>query len=68
MTHRYIGKATLGQSGNRDISRSKCSTRVCTFMNLEVKGLRQRCNTPHWRNRQIYLKRESLVGTINPLT
>ena len=68
MTHRDMGKATLGQSGNRDISRSKSSTRVCTFMHLGVKGSKQRCNTPHWRDRQIYLERESLEVTINPLT
>ena len=40
MTHRDMGKATLGQSGNRDIPRSKYSTRVCTFMHLGVKGLK----------------------------
>ena len=68
MTHKDMDKTTLGQSGNRDIPRSKCSTRVCTFMHLGVKGSKQRCNTPHWRDRQIYLERESLVGTINPLT
>ena len=68
MTHRDMGKATLGQLGNRDIPRSKCSNRVCTFMHLGVKGLKQGCNTPHWRDRQLYLEREYLVGTINPLT
>ena len=47
MTRRDMGKATLGQSGNRDILHSKCSSRVCTFMHLGVKGLKQRCNTPH---------------------
>ena len=46
MNHRDMGKATFGQLGNRDIPRSKCSTRVCTFMHLGVKGLKQRCNTP----------------------
>ena len=48
MKNRDMGKVTLGQSGNRDIPRSKCSIRVCTFMHLEVKGSKQRCNTPHW--------------------
>ena len=67
MTHWDMGKATLGQLRNRDIPDSKCSIRVCTFMHSEFEGSRQRCNTPHWRNRQIYLKREYLVGTINPL-
>ena len=47
MTRRDIGIATLGQSGNRDIPNSKCSTRVFTFMHLEVEGSKQRCNTPH---------------------
>ena len=47
MTRRDMGKATLGQSGNRDIPRSRRNTRVCTFMHLGVKGSKQRCNTPH---------------------
>ena len=68
MTHRDMGKATLGQSGNRDIPHSKCSTKVCTFMHLGVEGSEQRCNTSHWRDRQLYLKRKYLIGTINPLT
>ena len=68
MTHRDMGKATLGQSGNRDILGSKCGIRFCTFMHFGVEGSRQRCNTPHWRDRQIYLEREYLIGTINPLT
>ena len=38
MTRRDMGKATLGQSRNRDIPHSKCSTKVCTFMHLGVKG------------------------------
>ena len=38
MTHKDTGKAILDQSGNRYISCSKCSTRVCTFMHLGVKG------------------------------
>ena len=42
MTRWDMGKATLGQSGNRDISRSRCSIRVCTFMHLGVKGSKQR--------------------------
>ena len=67
MIHRDMGKATLGQLGNRDIQRYKCSTRVCTFMHLEVKGLKQRCNTPHCRDRQLYIEREYIVGTINSL-
>ena len=37
MTHRDMGKATLGQSGNRDIPHSKCSTRALTFMHLGVE-------------------------------
>ena len=68
MIHRDMGKATLGQSGNRDIPCSKCSTKVCTFMHLEAEGSKQRCNTPHWRDRQPYLERIYLVGTINSLT
>ena len=47
MTCRDMGQATLGQSGNRDIPRSMCSTMVCTFMHLGVKGSKQRCNTPY---------------------
>ena len=39
MTRRDMGKATLGQSGNRDIPRSRCSTRVYTFMHLKVEGV-----------------------------
>ena len=39
MIHRDIDKAILGQSGNRDIPHSKCSTKVCTFMHLGVKGV-----------------------------
>ena len=38
MTRKDMGKATLGQSGNRDIPRSRCSIRVCTFMHLGVEG------------------------------
>ena len=68
MTRRDMGKDTLGLSGNRDILHSKYSTRVCTFMHLRVKGSKQRCNTPHKQDRQLYLEREYLVGTINPLT
>ena len=47
MTRRDIGRATLRQSGNKDIPHSKCSTRVFTFMHLGVEGSKQRCNTPH---------------------
>ena len=68
MTPRDMGKATLGQLGNRDISGSKCGIRVCTFRHFGVKGSRQRCNTSHWRERQTYLSREYLVGKINLLT
>ena len=68
MTPRDMGKETLGQLGNRDIPGSKCDIRVCTYMHFGVEGSRQRCNTSHWRDRQIYLEREYLVGTINPLT
>ena len=68
MTHRDMGKATLGQSGNKDIPRSKCNIRACTFMHLGVEGLKQICNTPDWRDRQLYLEREYLVGTINQIT
>ena len=68
MTPRDMGKATLGQLGNRDTPGSKCGIRVCTFMHFGVEGLRQRCKIPHWRDRKIYLEREYLVGTINPLT
>ena len=57
MTPRDMNKAIIGQSGNRDIPGSKCGIRVYTFKHFEVKGSRQRCNTPHWRDRQIYLKR-----------
>ena len=39
MTHRDMGKATLGQSGNKDILHSKCSIRVFTFIHLGVEGL-----------------------------
>ena len=39
MTHRDMGKATFGKSGNRDILDSKCSIRVCTFMHLGVQGV-----------------------------
>ena len=42
MTHRDMGKATFGQSGNRDIPGSKCSIKVCTFMHLRVQGVK--CN------------------------
>ena len=67
MTPRDMNKATIGQSGNRDIPGSKCGIRVYTFKRFRVEGSRQRCNTSHWRDRQIYLEREYLVGMINPL-
>ena len=38
MTPRDMGKATLGQLGNRDISSSKCGIRVCTFMQSGVEA------------------------------
>ena len=38
MTRKDMGKETLVQPGNRDIPRSKCSIRVCTFMHLGVEG------------------------------
>ena len=47
MTCRDMGKAMIGQSGNRDIPHSKYSTRVLTFMHLGVEGSKKRCNTPH---------------------
>ena len=67
MTLREMNKATIGQSRNRDISGSKCGIRVYTFKRFRVEGSRQRRNTPHWQDRQIYLEREYLVGMINPL-
>ena len=66
MTPRDMNKATIGQSGNRDISGSNCGIRVYTFKRFRVEGSMQRCNTPHWRDRQIYLEREYLIGMINP--
>ena len=66
MTPKDMNKATIGQSGNRDISGSKCGIRIYTFKNFGVEP-RKRCNTPHWRDRQIYLKREYLIGMINQL-
>ena len=68
MTHRDMTKATIGQLGNRDISGSNCGITVYTFKRFGVEGPRQRCNTPHRRDRKIYLEREYLVGMINPLT
>ena len=47
MTPGGMGKATLGQSRNRDIPGFKCGIRVYTFMHFEVEGSRQRCSTPH---------------------
>ena len=41
MTLRDMGKATLGQSGNRDIPSSKCGIRVCTFMHFTVQGVEE---------------------------
>ena len=40
MTPRYMGKATLGQLGNRDIPGSKYGISVCTFMHYGVEGSR----------------------------
>ena len=42
MTHRDMGKETLGQLGNIDIPGSKCGIRVCTFMHFGVEESRQR--------------------------
>ena len=67
VTSRDMNKAKIGQSGNRDIPGSKCGIRVYTFKHFGVEVSRQRCNTPHWQDRQIYLEREYLVGMINPL-
>ena len=39
MTPRDMGKSTLGQFGNMDISSSKCGIRVCTFMHFKVRGV-----------------------------
>ena len=47
MTPRDMYKATIGQSGNRDIPGAKCGIRVYTFKCFGVEGSRQRCNTPH---------------------
>ena len=68
MTSRDMGKATLGLSKNRDIPGFQYGTRVYTFKHFRVEELRQRCNTSHWRDRKIYLKREYFVGKINPPT
>ena len=38
MTPRDMGKATLGQLGNKDIQGSKCGIRVFTFMHFGVEG------------------------------
>ena len=38
MTHRDMGKETIGQSGNRDISCSKCSTRLSHLCISESRG------------------------------
>ena len=67
MTPRDMNKATIGQSVNRDIPGSKCGIRVYTFKRFVVEGSRQIRNTPHWRDRRIYLEREYLVGMINSL-
>ena len=40
MTPKDMGKATLGQSGNRDIPGSKCDIRVFTFMHFGVRGVK----------------------------
>ena len=41
MTPRDMGKATLGQSMNRDIPSSKCGIRVCTFLHFGVLGVEE---------------------------
>ena len=60
ITPRNMNKAKIGQSGNRDIPSSKCGIRVYTFKRFGVEGSRQRHNTPHWQDRQIYLERDIL--------
>ena len=40
MTPRDMNKATIGQSGNRDILGSKCGSRVYTFKSFRVEGSR----------------------------
>ena len=67
MTPRDMNKTKIGQFGNRDIPGSKCGIRVYTFKRFGVEGSRQRRNTPHWRDIQIYFEREYLVGMINLL-
>ena len=47
MTHRDVNKATIGQSGNRDIPGSICGIRVYTFKRFGVEGSRHIRNTPH---------------------
>ena len=40
MTPRDMNKATIGQSGNRDIPGSKCGITVYSFQRFGVKGSR----------------------------
>ena len=47
MTPRDMNKATIGQSGNRDIPGSNCGIRVYTFKRFGFEGSSQRRNTPH---------------------
>ena len=60
---RDMNTATLGQSANRDISIPSVAIRVEHLSVLECR-VGQRCTQPYWRDRQIYLEREYLVGTI----
>ena len=41
MTPREMNKATIGQSGNRDIPGSKCGITVYSFKRFGVEGSRQ---------------------------
>ena len=66
MTPRDMNKATIGQSGNRDIPGSKCGIRVYTFKRFGVEGPSRDAIHPTG-DRQIYLEREYLVGMINSL-
>ena len=40
ITPRDMNKATIGQSGNRDIPGSKCGIRVYAFKRFRVEGSR----------------------------
>ena len=47
MTPMDMNKATIGQSGNKDIPGSKCGIRVYAFKRFGVEGSRQKHNIPH---------------------